>query len=144
MVKDQGVYLRGEHLRPVLLGQPPSKPSTHLRFYLSPYFQPISLQLEARPGPDHTPRMQTGPSLQRMGPSRGMPLLQKPNRRPSLLSKLTLAPATFSYFSTASFIASMPSRRDTKTVMSSAYAETLARNGQLRRLHAGPDKPPHP
>ena len=41
--------------------------------------------------------MLTGPSLQRKGPGRGTPRLQAPSRRPLLLSKLTLAPATYSY-----------------------------------------------
>ena len=50
-VKDQGEDVHGTHLRPALQGQLPSKPGTHLRFYLGPYFQPITLQLEAGPEP---------------------------------------------------------------------------------------------
>ena len=54
-----------------------------------------------RPGPNHTPRMRMGPSLQRKGPGKRTPPLQTPSRRPSFLSKLILAPATSSYLSTA-------------------------------------------
>ena len=50
-----------------------------------------------------------------------------PKRRPSLLSKFNLAPAICSYLTIASFTASLSERRDTKTVISSAYAETFAR-----------------
>ena len=68
-----------------------------------------------------------GPSLERKGPGRGMAPFQVPNHKPSLLSKLTLAPAPFSYLAIASFTAGMSMRRDTKTVISSAYAEIFAR-----------------
>ena len=61
-----------------------------------------------------------GPSLQRKGPGRVLLPLQAPSRKPSLLSKLTLAPAIRSYSTTASFTASISSWWDTKTVMSSA------------------------
>ena len=87
-----------------------------------------------RPGPNHTPRMQTGPSLQRKGPGRGTLPLQAPNRKPSLLSKLTLAPATFSYLATASFTATISRRLDTKTVISSANAEIFARTLPLSKI----------
>ena len=70
--------------------------------------------------------MRMGPSLQRKGPGRVLLPIQAPNHKPSLLSKLTLAPAIRSYPTTASFTACISSRRDTKTVMSSANAETLA------------------
>ena len=79
-----------------------------------------------RSGPNHTPRMRTAPSIQQKGPGREPPLLQAPNRKPSLLSKLTLAPATFLYLSTAFFTANMSRWLDTKTVISSAYMEILA------------------
>ena len=79
-----------------------------------------------RPDPNHTPRMQMGPSLQWNGPGRGTLPLQAPNRKPSLLSKLTLAPAIFSYLATAFVTANMSRRLDTRTVMSSANAEILA------------------
>ena len=46
-----------------------------------------------RSGPNHTSRMQTGPSLQRKGPGWVSLPLQAPSCKPSLLSKLTLAPA---------------------------------------------------
>ena len=89
----------------------------------------ISDQLRSswRPGPNHTPRMRTGLSLQRKGPGWGTLPLQAPNRKPSLLSKLTLAPATFSYLATAFYTANMSRRLDTKTMISSANAEILAR-----------------
>ena len=51
-----------------------------------------------------------------------------------LLSKLTLAPATYSYLATASFTATMSRRLDTKTVISSANAEILARTLPLRKI----------
>ena len=76
--------------------------------------------------PNHTLRMRMGPLLQRKGPGRRMPPLQAPNHKLSLLSKLTLAPATSSNLTTASFTASMFIRQDTNTVMFSAYAETFA------------------
>ena len=112
-----------------------------LRFYLGPYLQPITLQLEAGPKPH--PRMQTGPSLQRKGPGRETLLLQAPNCKPSLLSKLTLAPATFSYLATTSFTATMSRRLDTKTVISSANAEILARTLLLSKIpHRAGRAPP--
>ena len=61
------------------------------------------------------------------GPWQGVAPFQAPNRKPSLLSKLTLAPATFSYLSTAFFPANISRRLDTKTAISSAYAKILAR-----------------
>ena len=87
-----------------------------------------------RPGPNHTPSMRTGPSLQQKGPGRGMLPLQAPNCKPSLLSKLTLAPATFSYLATASFTATMSRHLDTKTVISSANAEIFARTLPLSKI----------
>ena len=87
-----------------------------------------------RRGPNHTPRMRTGPSLQRRGPGRGTLPLQAPNRKPSLLSKLTLAPATFSYLVTASFTATMSRRLDTKTVISSVNVEIFARTLLLSKI----------
>ena len=96
-----------------------------------------------RPGLNHTPRIRTEPSLQRKGPGRGTLPLQAPNRKPSLLSKLTLAPATFSYLATASFTAAMSRRLDTKTVISSAYAEILARTLPLSKIpHRAGRAPP--
>ena len=49
-VKDQE-DVHGAHLHPALSGQTPSKPVTHLCFYLGPYLQPISLQFKAGPEP---------------------------------------------------------------------------------------------
>ena len=54
-----------------------------------------------RSGPNHTARMRTGLSLQRMGLGRVLLLVQAPSRKPSLLSKLILAPAFCSYPATA-------------------------------------------
>ena len=97
-----------------------------------------------RPGPNHTPRMRTGPSFQRKGPCRGTLPLQAPNRKPSLLTKLTLAPATFSYLTNASFTATISRRLDTKTVISSANTEILARTLPLSKIPRWPDEPLHP
>ena len=83
-----------------------------------------------RPGP----RMQMDPSLQRKGLGRDTPPIQAPNSKPSLLSKLTLAPANFSYFSTAIFTATMSSWRDTNSVMSSANAEICDRMLPIREI----------
>ena len=109
-VKDQGEEVRT-----------PSKPGTHLRFYFGLYYQFRSIW---RSGPNHTPRMLTAPSLQRKGPSRGTPPLKVPNCRPSLLSKLILAPAPSSYLLTAFSTTFMFDRQDTKTVIST-YADTF-------------------
>ena len=76
--------------------------------------------------------MRTVPSLQRKGPGRVLLPLQAPIRKPSLLSKLTLAPAIRSYSPTAFFTAFISRRRDTKTVISSANAETLAVRGPAK------------
>ena len=70
--------------------------------------------------------MQTGPSFQRKSSGRVLLPLQAPSHKPSLLSKLTLAPAIRSYSLTAFFTAFISRRLDTKTVISSANAETLA------------------
>ena len=77
--------------------------------------------------------MRTGPSLQRKDPDRGTPHLQTPNCNPSLLSKLILAPAIWTYFATAFFTSFMSKRRDAKTVISSAYADTFVLKGIPRR-----------
>ena len=58
--------------------------------------------------------MWTGPSLQRKGSDRVTPPLQAPSLRPSLLSKLTLAPASCSYLATAFSTTSMSEQWDTK------------------------------
>ena len=68
-----------------------------------------------RSGPNHTPRMGMGPSLQRKGPGRVSLPLQAPSRKPSLLSKLTLAPAIRLYSPTAFFTASISRWRDTNS-----------------------------
>ena len=75
---------------------------------------------------NHTPRMQMGPSFQQKGSGRGTPPLQEPSCRPSLLLKLTLAPAITPYLETAFFTASIFEWQDTKTVISSVKVETLA------------------
>ena len=76
--------------------------------------------------------MRTGPPLQRKGPGRVSLPLQAPSHRLSLLSKLTLAPAIRSYSPTAFFTAFISRRRDTKTVISSANAETIAVRGPAK------------
>ena len=73
--------------------------------------------------------MRTSLTLQRKGPGRLSLPVQAPSRKLSLLSKLTMAPAFRSYSETAFFTASMSTWRDTKTVISSANAETLAVRG---------------
>ena len=78
------------------------------------------------PGPNHTPKMQRGLSLQWKGLGRGTLPLQALNCKTSLLPKLILTLVTFSYLSNAFFTASMSIRWDTKNVISSAYAETFA------------------
>ena len=65
--------------------------------------------------------MRTDPSLQRKGPGRGTPPLQTLSCR-----QLIFAPATSLYLLTAFLTAFMSDRRDTKTVISSTYAETFA------------------
>ena len=82
-----------------------------------------------RSGLNYTPRMRTGLSLQWKGPGRGSLLLLVPSRKPSLLSKLTLALAILSYSPTAFFTAFLSRRQDTNTMISSANAETLAVRG---------------
>ena len=77
-------------------------------------------------GPNYTLRMQIDSSLLRKGSGRGTPPLQAPSCKHLLLSKVILAPAICSYLATAFFTAFMSRRRDTKTVISSAYADTFA------------------
>ena len=67
--------------------------------------------------------MLTGPSLQWKGPGKVSLPLQAPSRKPSLLSKLTLAPAIRWY---NCLLLSLHRRQDTKPVISSTNAETLA------------------
>ena len=96
------------------------------------YFRPISLQLEVGPKPH--PEDADGSVTPTEGPWKSIATLQAPSRKPSLLSKLTLAPAIRSYSTTASFTASISSRRDTNTVTSSANAETLAAKRQAKGI----------
>ena len=74
-------------------------------------------------GLNYTLKMQIGLSVK--DPGGGTPHHQAPNRRPSLLSKLILAPASSSYLSTAFFTVNMSSWWDTKAVISSPYTETF-------------------
>ena len=78
--------------------------------------------------------MQTGLSLQHKGPGRGMPSLQQPSHKPSLLSKLILAPAFCSYLTTIFFTAFMSKRGVTKTVISSAYMDTITEKGPAKKI----------
>ena len=75
-----------------------------------------------------------GLSLQRKGFGRVSLPLQAPSRKPSLLSKLNLAPATRSYSPTAFSTAFISRRWDIKTVISSANAETLAERGLAKGI----------
>ena len=63
--------------------------------------------------------------------------LHEPSRKPSLLSKLILAPAICSYLATAFFTAFMSRRRHTKPML-------LPKEGQQKGYRAGPDLPPRP
>ena len=131
-VKNQGEDVHGAHPRSAFQGQPPSRPGSHLHFYLSPYFQPILFQLEAGPeshleDADWSATPAEG-LWQRGAPPPGT------QTQTFALVKLTLAPATFSYLSTAIFTATMSKRQDTKTVMSSANAEIFARTLPVREI----------
>ena len=86
-----------------------------------------------RTGPNHTPRMRTGLSLQQKGPGRVSLPVQALIRKYLLLSKLKIAPSILSYSATAFFTAFRSRRRDTKTVISSANPETLAVRGSAKR-----------
>ena len=87
-----------------------------------------------RQGPNHTPRMETGLSLQQKGLGRGSPPLLAPSCKPSLLSKLILAHAICLYLTTAFFMAFLSRWRDTKTVISSAYIDTFTKRGPAKRI----------
>ena len=97
---------------------------------LDPYFQPMSLQLEVW-SKLHTVDAD-GSVTPTEGPWEGHHPLQAPNCKPSLLSKLNWAPDNSSYILTAFLTANMSSRLDTKTVMSSAYAEIITRTLPLK------------
>ena len=92
--------------------------------------------------------MRRGSSLQRKGSGRVSLLLQASSRKPSFLSKLTLALAIRSYSPAAFFAASISRRRDINTVISSANAETLAvrepAKGTPRRAGFAPPPIPKP
>ena len=131
-VKNQAEDVPDAHLRPALQGQPPSKPGSHLHFYLSLYFQPISLQQEAGSEPHSDDADESVTPAE--GPWQRDATLQAPNRKHLFLSKLTLAPATFLYLSTTIFTATMSSWQETKTVMSSANTEIFARTLLVREI----------
>ena len=97
-----------------------------------------------RSGPNHTPRMRMGSLLQRKSPGRVSLPLQVPSRKPLLLLKLTLAPATRSYSATAFFTALISRRPGTKTMISSANAETLAVRGPAKGIPRRAGFPPSP
>ena len=82
-----------------------------------------------RSGPNEIPRMQMSLSLQWKGSGRGIPPLQAPNCRPSLLSKLILAPTICLYLTTAFFTAFMSKWWNTKTVISLVYIDTFVVRG---------------
>ena len=86
-----------------------------------------------RPGSNHTPRMRMGPSLHRKGPGRRAPFLQAPNCRSLLFSKLILAPAICSY-QRNHLLHRLFVCLDTKTVISSAYEDTLAPRQPVKRI----------
>ena len=76
--------------------------------------------------------MRTGLSLQQKGPGRVSLPLQAPSRKPSLLSKLALAPAIRSYSPTAFLTAFICRRQDTNPVISSANVSGSAKGTQHR------------
>ena len=84
--------------------------------------------------PNHTPKLQTGLSLQRKCPGRVSLLVQVPSRKTLLLSKLTFAPAIRSYSATAFFIVSISRWLDTNTVISSTNTETLYVRGPAKGI----------
>ena len=79
-----------------------------------------------RPSPNHTRGCGRVRHSSGRAPGRRTPPPQAPNRKPSLLSKLILVPATSSGLSIAFFTARVSNRWDTKTVISSAYAGTFS------------------
>ena len=81
-----------------------------------------------------TPRMWTGLSFQQKGAGSGTPPVQAISRKPSLLSKLILAPDICSYLTTAFFTAFISKQQDIKTVTSSAYADTFAKRGPAKKI----------
>ena len=85
-------------------------------------------------GPNDTPRMQMIPSLQQKGLRRVTPPLQPLSRKPSLFSKLILAPAIFSYLATNFFTASMFKRLGSKIEILSVYADTFAKRGPAKGM----------
>ena len=94
-----------------------------------------------RSGPNHTLRMWMDSSLLLKGPGRASLPDQALNRKPLLLSKLTLAPAIHSYLATAFFTAFMSRWQDTKTMISLVNVETHAVRGPTKETL---DFPPHP
>ena len=93
-------------------------------FYLCLYFRLISIELETvpEPYPLDADRSVTPAEGSRWGTSP----LQAPKRSPLFFSKLILTPVIRSYLTTEFFSASISERQETKTVISSAYAETYA------------------
>ena len=83
-----------------------------------------------RSGPNHTPRMPTGLSLQRKGPGRVVLPFQEPNRKPLQTFKGDLGPCYL-------FVPRKPLLHRCyiqKTVILSAYADTFAKRGIAKRM----------
>ena len=93
--------------------------------FLGLYLEPISFQLEVWPEP------RPGDSDEFVIPAEKP--CQAPSRKPSLLSMLILTPAICSYLATAFYTACMSRRRDTKTVISLVYVDTVAKRRVLLR-----------
>ena len=81
-------------------------------------------------GPNHTPRMRTGPSLQREGSWKG--IATRPGTEPQTFAFVKIDLGTCYSFILG--IASMSKRQDIKTVISSASAKTFAVRGPAKGL----------
>ena len=132
LVKDQGEDVRGKRLCPALSFKDNLLESLVPTRAFTLACTSDQFRSSWRSGLNYTPKMRTGPSLQQRGPGMVSLPLEAPSRKPTLLSKLTLAPAIRSYSPTAFFTAFISRRRDTNTVISSPNAETLAVRGPAK------------
>ena len=137
-IKDQEEDVHGAHLNPSLLGQPPSNPGTYLSLYFGLYFRPISLQLEA--GREPHPG---GFVIQKERPWQGN--TTPPGTYPQTLTliKVDLGPCYLFVHHNRLHTAFMSKRRDTKTTISSAYADTFAERGQQNECRVETGLLPH-
>ena len=92
-----------------------------------------------RSGPNQTPSILHGPSFQMKGPGRAQPF-HEPNRKPTDLPRLILAPVTASYLPISLLTSSTSALLVTSTLTTSAYAVYLATSlapGNVRPRRAG-------